>query len=117
INRTHAVANELKPLVNDKTIASYQSIATFVPPFDRQRAVIQTLEAGRADKFNFARISATFHKALEDNGFKPEAYDHYMELFAQTIAPKEPITIDTLNDPDLLAFTSRFVKQTRDGWM
>jgi predicted RND superfamily exporter protein len=117
ISRTHAVADELKPMVSDKTIGSYQSIATFVPPIERQRAVIRTLEAGRADRFNFERISATFHKALEDNGFKPEAYDHYMELFAQTVAPKEPITIDTLSDPDLVAFTSRFVKKTSDGWM
>jgi len=40
-----------------------------------------------------------------------------MNLFAETLAPKEPITIETLHDPDLLAFSSRFVKRTRDGWM
>ena len=54
--------------------------------------MIRTLEAGRADRFNFDRIHKTFHAALEENGFRPEVYDRYMTLFAQTLAPKEPIT-------------------------
>jgi predicted RND superfamily exporter protein len=117
IVRTHRVTNELQPLVADNTIASYQSIASFVPPKDQQLGVIRELERGRADRFNFARIDATFRKALVESGFKPQAYDDYMKMFAQTVAPKEPITIETLNDPDLLAFTSRFVKRTPNGWM
>ncbi len=40
-----------------------------------------------------------------------------MTLFAQTLAPKEQISLDTLQDPQLLALTSRFVKKTKDGWM
>ena len=117
IVRTHRITRELQPLVADKTIASYQSIASFVPPRDQQLGVIRELERGRSDRFDFARIDTTFRKALVESGFKPEAYDDYMKMFAQTVAPKEPITIDTLNDPDLLAFTSRFVKRTPNGWM
>jgi predicted RND superfamily exporter protein len=117
IQRTHAITNDLKPLVADKTIASYQSIASFVPPMDQQRAVMQRTEADRATTYNFERINTTFRAALNENGFRPDVYDNYMRLFAQTIAPKEPITIDKLNDPDLLAFTSRFVKKTPEGWM
>ena len=115
--RTHRLTRELQPLVADKSIASYQSIASFVPQRDQQLAVIRELERGRADRFNFTRIEATFRKALADNGFRAEAYDDYMKMFAQTLAPKEPISIATLNDPDLLALTSRFVKQTPNGWM
>ncbi|HKR65763.1 MAG TPA: MMPL family transporter [Thermoanaerobaculia bacterium] len=117
ITRTHAAARELRGLVADKTIGSYQSIATFVPPREEQLAVIRTLDAGRADRFNYDRINKTFRAALEENGFRSEAYDSYMELFAQTLAPKEPISLDTLNDPDLLTFLRRFVKQTKEGWM
>ncbi|HEX8172711.1 MAG TPA: MMPL family transporter [Thermoanaerobaculia bacterium] len=117
ITRTHQRAQEIRPLVASKSIASYQSIATFVPPREQQLAVIRTLEAGRADRFNFDRINTTFRRALEENGFRPDAYDSYMELFAQTVAPKEPLTLDTIKDPELLALTSRFVKQTSDGWM
>ncbi len=117
INRTHAITNELRPLVADKTISSYQSIATFLPPREQQLAVMRQLERGRADRFNFERIDATFRKALADNGFRAAAYDDYMRLFAQTVAPKEPITVETLSDPDLIALTSRFVKRVDDGWM
>jgi uncharacterized protein len=115
--RTHRAASEIRPLVADGTIASYQSIATFVPPREQQLAVIRTLDAGRADRFNFQRIDATFHRELTTAGFRPAAYDDYMKLFAQTVAPKEPITIDTLSDPDLNALTSRFVKRVPSGWM
>ena len=117
VARTHALTHELRPLVADKTIASFQSIASFLPPREQQLAVMRELEAGRADRFNYERINATFRKALVDSGFRPEAYDHYMELFAETIATKEPITVGTLNDPDLLAFTQRFVKRADGGWM
>jgi predicted RND superfamily exporter protein len=117
IARTHAVAHELRGLVADKTISSYQSIATFIPPRDEQLAVMRALDAGRSDRFNFARVDKTFRAALEENGFRPDVYDSYMRLFAQTLAPKEPITIATLNDPNLLTLTSRFVKKTKDGWM
>jgi uncharacterized protein len=117
ITRTHAFTREVRPLVADKTIASYQSIATFLPPREQQLATMRTLEAGRADRFNFERINATFRAALEANGFKPDAYDEYMTLFAQTLAPKEPISIETLGHPDLAALTQRFVKRTSSGWM
>jgi len=115
--RTHRLTHELQPLVADKSISSYQSIATFLPPREQQLGVMRELERGRADRFNYERINAAFRKALAENGFRSEAYDDYMRLFAQTLAPKEPITIETLHDPDLLAFTSRFVKRTKDGWM
>ena len=115
--RTHAATRAIRPLVEDHTIASYQSIATFLPPREQQMAVIHALDAGRADRFNFDRINATFHAALAENGFRAEAYDDYMQMFAQTIAPKEPITLSTFQSADVRTLTSRFVKQTKDGWM
>ena len=117
ITRSHTLTRELRPLVADKTIASYQSIATFLPPREQQLAVMRELERGRADRFDFARIEATFRQALADNGFREGAYDDYLQLFAHTVAPKEPITVETLSDPDLIAFTSRFVKKAGDEWM
>lgn len=118
IARTHAAAREMRPLVSDGTIASVQSIASLVPPREQQLAVMRRLDAEREERFDFDRIDATFRAALAENGFRPAAYDDYMETFAQTLAPEEPISIDALDDPDLLAFTSRFIKQTDGGsWM
>ncbi len=118
LERTRAAARDLDPLVANKTIASYQSIASFVPPRDQQMAVIARLNEGQADRFNRTRIEKTFRESLAVSGFRPEAYDEYMKLFAQTLSPKEPITLENLGNEDLRDLTSRFVKQMPDGkWM
>src|SRR5206468_6329912 len=83
----------------------------------QQRAVIAELRRGSADHFNVHRIEKTFRDALLVNGFRPEAYDNYMRLFSQALAPKEPVTLETLGDKDLLKLASRFVKQVNGAWM
>ncbi|HSP33478.1 MAG TPA: MMPL family transporter [Thermoanaerobaculia bacterium] len=117
LEKTRAASYDLDPLVANKTIASYQSISTFVPAEDQQMQIIRTLQAGQAATFNFDRISRTFREALTVNGFRPEAYDDYMKMFAQTLAPKEPITLRNIGNEDILKLTTRFVKQTAGGWM
>ena len=118
LTRTYGASKELQQLVSDQTIASYQSISTFVPPHDQQVAVIEKLRSGRDDRFNAQRIEKTFHAALIDNGFKPEAYDRYLKMFEQTLAPSQPISLQNLGNEELLKLTSRFVKQLPDKqWM
>jgi predicted RND superfamily exporter protein len=117
LERTRAASKDLDALVADKTIASYQSISTFVPPQDQQVLIIHELERGRADRFNFDRINKTFHEALAANGFRPDAYDNFMVMFRQTLAPKQPITISNIGNEDILKLTTRFVKQAGGGWM
>ncbi|HEY8131982.1 MAG TPA: MMPL family transporter [Thermoanaerobaculia bacterium] len=117
LSRTYAATHDLDALVRDHTIATYQSISTFLPPIEQQRAVIAELQRGSADRFNVRRIEKTFRDALVVNGFRPEAYDNYMRLFSQALAPKEPVTLETLGDKDLLKLASRFVKQVNGAWM
>ncbi len=117
LERTRAASKDLDPLVADKTIASYQSISTFVPPQDQQMVVIRELDAGRAGRFNFDRIDKTFREALAANGFKPQAFDRYLQMFRQTLSPREPITISNIGNEDILRLTSRFVKQVNGEWM
>ncbi len=117
LEKTRAASSDLDPLVANGTIASYQSISTFVPARDQQLTVISELDRGRAGRFNYDRINTTFRQALADNGFRPEAYDGFMEMFKQTLSPKEPITIANIGNEDILKLTSRFVKQVDGGWM
>ncbi len=117
LEETRAAARDLEPLVTDKTIGSYQSIATFVPARDQQLAVMQELERGRAGRFNAGRINGTFRQALATNGFKPDAYDHYLQLFSQSLAPKEPVSVENLDNEDLRHLTTRFVKHTGSQWL
>jgi uncharacterized protein len=115
LTRTDSATNDLAKLVNDHTIASYQSISTFLPPREQQLATIAALRAGAGDRFNAKRIHDTFNAALIENGFRPEAYEHYMELFGQALQPSEPVTLTNLPNPELLKLTERFVKKTPDG--
>jgi predicted RND superfamily exporter protein len=117
LTRTYAAAQDLDSLVRDHSIASYQSISTFLPPMPQQLAVIEALRRGSKDRFNISRIQKTFREALVANGFRPEAYDNYMKLFSQALAPQQPVTLETLGDKDLLKLASRFVKQVQGGWM
>ena len=115
--RTYAASHDLEPLVTDHTIASFQSISTFLPPREQQLAVINELRRGQADRFNVARIKKTFGEALAADGFRPEAYDNYMSLFSQALEPKEPVSLSSIGDTDLMKLAARFVKRADGGWM
>jgi uncharacterized protein len=117
IAKTANAIPDLERLSNGKIIRSYQSIATFVPPEAQQQAVIEKLRRGAGDAFSFARIEQTFRAALEENGFRAEAYDDVLPLFAQALAPREPLTIETLQSLGLGDAVQRFVKKTENGYM
>jgi hypothetical protein len=115
--KTYAATRDLEPLVRDRTIASFQSLSTFLPPTSQQEQVIAVLRAGQADRFNMPRIEKTFHAALLENGFRQEAYDGTLRLFAQALTPAEPATLQNLGNEDVTKLMSRFVKRVGDHWM
>ncbi len=115
--RTNTATNDLAPLVHDHTIASVQSISTFIPPFEQQQQTIDLLRAGRATTFNPQRIEKTFRAALAENGFNPAAYDSYLPLFVQSLTAEKPVTLVDLGNNELTKLTSRFVKKVGDEWM
>ena len=117
LEKTRAATKDLDALVADHTIASYQSISTFLPPAVDQEKIIARLRAGSGNEFNFARVDRTFRAALAENGFRLDAYDDYLKLFAQTLQPAQPITLQTIGNEDITRLTTRFVKQAGSGWM
>ncbi|MEA2162597.1 MAG: uncharacterized protein QOK37_724 [Thermoanaerobaculia bacterium] len=117
LEKTRTASQELDALVRDHTIASYQSISTFVPPATDQQLIIDRLRAGSGGAFNVARVDRTFRAALAENGFRPDVYDDYMRLFSQTLQPAQPITLQTIGNKDIEKLTTRFVKPVNGGWM
>jgi hypothetical protein len=117
LSRTNTATRELEPLVRDHTIASYQSISTYIPPFEQQQRNIDVLRAGRASTFNPDRIEKTFRAALVENGFNPTAYDNYLPLFRQALTPEKPVSLVDLGNNELTKLSSRFVKKVNDDWM
>jgi predicted RND superfamily exporter protein len=117
LEKTRTASKDLDALVQDHTIASYQSISSFVPPIVDQEVIIARLRAGSAVDFNAARVERTFRAALAENGFRPDAYDDYMKLFAQALQPAQPITLQTIGNEEITKLTTRFVKKVGNGWM
>jgi predicted RND superfamily exporter protein len=117
IAKTEAAMPDLDPIVQKGVIGSYQSITTFLPSEQQQRRTIERLQRGAATEFSFERIERTLRQALEENGFRPTAYDQYLPLFQQALQQREPITMTTLERLGLADSVQRFLKKTPQGYM
>ena len=117
IEKAQAALPELEQLAEKKVVSSVQSIATFMPSEAQQGVVIQHLQSGAADRFSWPRIEKTFRQALVDNGFRAEAYDDVLPLYAQALQQKEMLTIDTLQRLGMADSVQRFIRKTPTGYM
>ncbi|HVT42915.1 MAG TPA: MMPL family transporter [Thermoanaerobaculia bacterium] len=115
LERTHRAANLLDPLVERGVIASYQSISSYLPAESRQREVIEILQRERSDRFSPDRIERTFEAALVENGFRPEAYGHYLELFRRALTVETTISVEQIEDETIAKLLTRFLKKTSNG--
>jgi predicted RND superfamily exporter protein len=117
IAKTEAAMPDLEAIAKKRVIGSFESVSTFLPSEAQQQRVIARLEAGENDQFSFARIEKTLREALEENGFRAEAYDRLLPLYGQALAQRAPITMDTLQQLGLAESVQRFMKKTPEGWM
>jgi predicted RND superfamily exporter protein len=117
IAKTERALPDLEKIAEHGTIGSFQSIATFLPSDAQQRQAIQRLESGANGPFSMPRIEKTFRQALAGNGFRPDAYDHFLPLFAQALGQRQPLTIETLQRLGLAESVQRFMKKTPTGYM
>lgn len=117
MQKAAAAIPDLEALTRDGTIGSYQSMAALIPTEAQQRAVMERLRRGADDEFSMARIERTFRAALEENGFRPEAYDSVLPSFAQALAPRQPVTVATLQQLGLGEAVERFLKKTDRGYI
>ena len=59
----------------------------------------------------------TFRAALVENGFRAEAYDDYLPLFAESLAQRATISIDAIENRDVRKLIGRYLKKTPSGYM
>jgi uncharacterized protein len=117
IAKSEGAIPDLEHIVKQRAIGSYQSITTFLPSATQQRAVIERLRGGETQDFSYPRIEHTLRQALEENGFRPDAYDHYLPLFRQALEQRTPLTVDALNRLGLGETVQRFLKKTPHGYL
>ena len=113
--KTEAALPDLERIAQKKVIGSYESISTFLPSETQQEQVIARLAQGANDEFSFARIERTLRAALEENGFRPDAYDSLLPLFQQALTQREPLTVEKLEQLGLGESVQRFIRKTPAG--
>jgi predicted RND superfamily exporter protein len=117
LRKTQDASRALQGEVDHGPLASFQSIASFLPPPSQQIEILARLRTGRNDVFSGTRIAATLHRALAANGFRPDAYDPFLRLFGQALDPPGPVGPGDIHDERLAALLRRFLKPTDDGYI
>ncbi|MBV9496757.1 MAG: MMPL family transporter [Acidobacteria bacterium] len=112
VAKSEAGLRELEQLADAGKLGSVQSIGAFLPTESQQRNVIERLRT-----FEPERVERTFRAALVANGFRPNAYDDVLPLFAKAMRAQEPVTVATLENVGLGESLQRFVKKTPDGFV
>jgi predicted RND superfamily exporter protein len=112
--RVETIHARLLPYVEDGTIGSYDSILTYVPPADRQRAILRSVAEEADDALDPDRIGRAFAAGIEESGFRAEFFAEYAGRLTTLLTPVDPVTLDDLLDSGLERLVSRYVA-IRDG--
>lgn len=115
VSKTAELHDRLLPFVADGTIGSYDSILSYLPPEEQQRAVLQALAADHSGAFDAARIRATFVAALEEHGFRGDAFDDTLARLDRFLSPSRPIGVDDLERRGLSRLVDRYVRADSEG--
>jgi predicted exporter len=115
LERTAVITERLQPKVEDGTLASFDSILTYLPPLSRQRQVIDTLRRRTDGAFDPARVQATLTDALEHEGFQPQAFEPAIARIRAMLTPDRPITLDEIEREGLGQLVSRYVHREENG--
>lgn len=109
------VRGRLDPLVASGTIASYDSILTYLPIRDQQERVLGILREGSHGAFDVERIAGTLERELQASGFRVEAFETYLAGVRRLLAPQRPITLDDLEGKGLGRIVDRYVHRDPSG--
>lgn len=112
---TQKVEERLRPLLADGTIGSAESILSYLPPAEQQEEIIEALRRGSADAFDPVRIERTFLRALDENGFRREPFEEYLDRMRRFLTPERPVTVEDLEGRGLGRIVDRYLNRGADG--
>ena len=114
ISKAAQVHERLRPFVADGTIGSYDSMLSYLPPVEQQRAVLDALAADRTGAFDARRIRGTFSAALEEQGFRADAFDAVLGRLDRFLSPTRTIGVADLERRGLSRLVDRYVRVDGD---
>lgn len=105
----------VKPYVDSGDVLFTDSLSTYLPPRERQEAVIRMLRSDPGGKFSYPRIQATFLSACEKNGFDPEYFRPYLETLKRMLEPEGPVTYEKLSKSSLGPILRKYIVEKSPG--
>jgi predicted RND superfamily exporter protein len=116
ITLAEAIEERLQPYLADGTVASYNSILSYLPPISQQRRILEARDEGRRGAFDADRIHATFLRGLDANGFEPAPFGAFLDRIERFLSPERPIGIADLERHGLGSIIERYVRRSADGF-
>ena len=114
IELSQKVETRLQPFLEDGVVSSYDSILGYLPPESQQREVLAVLAADEVGTFDPDRVRDSFLSAVDESGFRREAFDDFLARMAQFLTPERPIGVQDLEHRGLGHLVRRYVRQTDD---
>jgi hypothetical protein len=115
IELAEAIERRLQPYIEDGTVASYNSILSYLPPASQQTHVLEARDAGRDGAFDAARIRSTLRTALDGNGFAIAPFEPFLDRVERFLSPERPITLADLERHGLGRLIERYVHRGGEG--
>lgn len=110
--RVRRLVEDLRPLVDGKTLAGIDTIAQFVPSRESQLAVIQRLHEARLDP---ARLRAEFRGSLQAAGLNPDAFAGGLSHLFSALSVHQPVSVKDLKGTALARAVDRYIAEYPGG--
>ncbi|MDX1503395.1 MAG: MMPL family transporter [Thermoanaerobaculia bacterium] len=117
VARADLAVRRVQPLVEEGVLTGVDSIASLLPPRDRQERALAWLAAARADRLDPERIRSRFQAELRQAGLRAEPLAPGMELFLQALRRTEPLGVDEVRASEQASkLLDRYLVQGPEGW-
>lgn len=113
--KSMAVQEAVEPFRKSGELLFTNSISTYLPPPERQQAVLAAVEKERKSKLSYERIHATFLRACERSGFDAAYFAPYMQALQKMLDPPGPVTYRELAKGPLAPILRRFILEKSPG--
>lgn len=114
LEKADRAAEAVQPFIRSGDILFADSPSAYVPPPERQRAVMEAIGA-RPEAFSFARIRAAFLRASLREGFDPAFFQHYLESLERMLEPRRPFTFEEALRTPLKPLLEKFLIEKAPG--
>jgi len=109
------IATVLRSWNGKEGITGFDSLEALLPSQASQKERLAYIQSQQAYELNGGRIARTFRTALEENGFRPSAYDEYLKKFQRFLSPSQSITWEEVKKSSMGRILNRYLKVDERG--